>query len=154
MCLLSQIEKKLVCMRKWLVIHVHGNANSCCCWCTKMEPKYFSAFNWIFIDFKKKYQIILAPVWGILADFWVPNEIENCNFQNLLNHLKIWYHLDNFYFHHFKGGTLRKNLKTPEMCQSDLYVWPRWSCPFMICMTHWFFSKTAVCEMQTFSLNI
>ena len=32
----------------------------------------------------QKDQIILAPVWGILADFSVPYEIESCNFQNLL----------------------------------------------------------------------
>ena len=34
--------------------------------------------------FAKKYQIILATGWGILADFWVPNEIMGYNFQNLL----------------------------------------------------------------------
>jgi hypothetical protein len=32
----------------------------------------------------QKDQIILAPVWGILADLWVPHGIESCNFQNLL----------------------------------------------------------------------
>ena len=32
----------------------------------------------------QKDQIILAPGRGILADFWVPHEIESCNFQNLL----------------------------------------------------------------------
>ena len=26
----------------------------------------------------------MAPVWGILADFWVPHEIKSCNLQNLL----------------------------------------------------------------------
>jgi hypothetical protein len=30
----------------------------------------------------QKDQIILAMVWGILADFWVPHEIESCNLQN------------------------------------------------------------------------
>ena len=32
----------------------------------------------------RKDQIILATGRGILADFWVPNEIDRCNFQNLL----------------------------------------------------------------------
>ena len=31
-----------------------------------------------------KDQIILAPGRWILAGFWVPHEIENCNFQNLV----------------------------------------------------------------------
>ena len=31
-----------------------------------------------------KGPIILATRQGILADFWVPHEIESCNFQNLL----------------------------------------------------------------------
>ena len=33
---------------------------------------------------KLKDQIILATGQGILADFWVPHEIESCNFQNFL----------------------------------------------------------------------
>ena len=36
---------------------------------------------------------------------------------DFLKPLKIGYHLDNFFFHHFKGGTLRKNLKTLEISQ-------------------------------------
>ena len=39
---------------------------------------------WIYDFFSQKDQIILAPVWGILADFWVPHEIKSYNFQNLL----------------------------------------------------------------------
>ena len=31
-----------------------------------------------------KFQIILATGRGILADLWVPHDIEHCNFQNLL----------------------------------------------------------------------
>ena len=51
-------------------------------------------------------------------------------FLDFLKPLKIWYHLDNFYFHYFKGGTLWKNLKTPEICHNNPYLWPRWSGPF------------------------
>ena len=34
------------------------------------------------IGIQKAY-IILALVWGILADFWVPHEIESCNFEKI-----------------------------------------------------------------------
>jgi hypothetical protein len=33
-------------------------------------------------------QIILAMVWGILADFWVPHEIDSWNFQHMLD---LWF---------------------------------------------------------------
>ena len=75
-----------------------------------------------------KDQIFLAPGREILADFWVPHEIESCNFQTLL--VKFWYHLDNFYFHYFKGGTLWKNPINPEICQNCPVLHPRWSGPF------------------------
>ena len=42
---------------------------------------YSFAVNW---GNHQKDQIILAPGRRILADFWLPHEIESCNFQNLL----------------------------------------------------------------------
>ena len=55
---------------------------------TKLDP-----LPWTYLVFLKikrmfwsdclKDQIILATEQGILADFWVPHEIESCNFQNL-----------------------------------------------------------------------
>ena len=36
----------------------------------------------------QKDQIILALVWGILADFWVPHEIDSWNFQHMLD---LWF---------------------------------------------------------------
>ena len=35
-------------------------------------------------NIREKDQIILATERGVLADFWVPHEIESCTFQNLL----------------------------------------------------------------------
>ena len=35
-------------------------------------------------NIREKDQIILATERGVLADFWVPHEIESCYFQNLL----------------------------------------------------------------------
>ena len=38
--------------------------------------------------------------------------------------LKIWCHLDNFYFHCFMGGTKGKNLETLEKCQMfGIHIW-------------------------------
>ena len=38
--------------------------------------------------FYKKDQIILPMDWGILADFWVPNEIDSWNFHHMLD---LWF---------------------------------------------------------------
>ena len=47
-----------------------------------------------------------------------------CLFLDFLKPLKIWCHLDNFYFHCFMGGTKGKNLKTLEKCQmSGIHIW-------------------------------
>ena len=46
---------------------------------------------------------------------------------NFLKPLKIWCHLRQLLFSLFHG---EKNLKTPEICQNDPYLWPRWSGPF------------------------
>ena len=62
-----------------------------------------------------KDQIILPTGRGILADFWVPHDIESWNFQNLIvfgivKPLKIWYCLcfDNFFFIVSKGEPKEK----------------------------------------------
>ena len=65
-------------------------------------------FGALMCDGDQKDQIILATGRGILEYFWVPQDIESCSFQNLLvfgfpETCQIWYHLDNFYFHHLKG---------------------------------------------------
>ena len=62
----------------------------------------------------QKDQIILTSGRGILADFWVPHEIESWDFQHVLNlkPLKILAHLDNFYFRCFKGEDQRENSKS------------------------------------------
>ena len=67
----------------------------------------------------QKDQIILAPVWGILADFSVPHEIESCNFQNLLvfGFPETSQNLMSFrqlLFSLFHGGTKGENVKTPK----------------------------------------
>jgi len=83
--------------------HLDRSSNQACikCW------------NW-----RQKDQIILATGRGILADFWVPHEIDRWNFQHMLN---LWFseasqNLSsyNFYFHCFIGGTNMKNSKNNE----------------------------------------
>ena len=60
-----------------------------------------------FLRFQRKVQIILAIVWGILADFCVPHERDNWNVQNMLD---LWFseasqNLSSFiHFHCFIGG--------------------------------------------------
>ena len=67
------------------------------------------------------FKIILATGRGILADFWVPHEIESWNFQhmiliyNFLKPLKIWAHLDNFYFHCFMGDQKENSKSLPRL---------------------------------------
>ena len=68
--------------------------------------------------------IIVGP--GLIASvpFWVPDDLESCNFQNLLvfgfpeasqSLMSFRQHL----FSLFHGGTKGKNLKTPEICQKS-----------------------------------
>ena len=64
-----------------------------------------------------KDQIILALVWGILADFWIPHEIDSWNFQHMLD---WWFseasqNLSSFrqlLFSLFHGETKGKNSKS------------------------------------------
>ena len=80
----------------------------------------------------QKDQIILATERGILADFWVPHEIESCNFQNLLvfrfpetSQDLISFRQLLFSFSLFqRGGPLKKS-KNPEICQNNPVLWPR-----------------------------
>ena len=66
-----------------------------------------------------KDQIILATGRGILADFWVPHEIESWNFQHMLD---LWFseasqNLSSFrqlFFHSFQRGTKGKKLKNQK----------------------------------------
>ena len=53
------------------------------------------------------------------------------------------YHLDNFYFHYLKVGTLWKNPKPPEICQIYPVLWPRWSGIFI----------TACAKLTTYYLH-
>ena len=60
--------------------------------------------------------IILPTAGGVLADFWVPNEIDSLNFQHMLlfwfreasQNLSLFRQL---FFHSFQGGTKGKMLK-------------------------------------------
>jgi hypothetical protein len=72
----------------------------------------------------------------ILADFWVPHDIESCNFQNLfgfgfpetsqnLISFRLLISFRQLIFSSFHRGTLWENLKTPEICQNNPYLWPR-----------------------------
>ena len=64
---------------------------------------------------------------------WPPNiPHHRLWFLDFLKPLKNWYHLDNFYFHYFKRGTLRKNPKTPKICQNCPVLWSGWSGPFIL----------------------
>ena len=64
----------------------------------------------------QKGLIILHTAGGVLADFWVPNEIDSLNFQHML---LFWLNeaSQNFslfrqlFFHSFQGGTKGKMLK-------------------------------------------
>ena len=63
-------------------------------------------------------KIILALVWGILADFWVPHEIDSWNFQHMLD---LWFseasqNLSSFrqlLFSLFHGEDQREKFKIP-----------------------------------------
>ena len=77
-----------------------------------------------------KGPMILVTDWGIYTDFWVPHEIKSCNFQNLLVFIfpETSQNLISFrqlLLSLFLLGTKGKNLKTPEICQNDPYLWPR-----------------------------
>ena len=58
----------------------------------------------------QKDLIILPTARGVLADFWVLNEIDSF-FIDFVKPLKIWAYLDNYFFHSFQGGTKGKMLK-------------------------------------------
>ena len=53
----------------------------------KSQKPFSIVFNFSKI-WMKKDQIILAMVWGILSDFWVPHEIDSWNFQHMLD---LWF---------------------------------------------------------------
>ena len=70
----------------------------------------------------QKDQIILATGRGNLADFWVPDDIESCNFQNLLvfGFPETSQNLMSFrqlLFSLFHGGDQRKKSENPKKCQ-------------------------------------
>ena len=44
----------------------------------------FSFHQYLAYSSNQKGLIILAPAGGVLADFWVPNEIDSLNFQHML----------------------------------------------------------------------
>ena len=79
---------------------------------------------------RPKDQIILATGRGILADFWVPHEIESCNFQNLLV-FRFPETSQNLISFRQLLFSLFQNLKTLEICQNDPYLGPRWSGPLI-----------------------
>ena len=69
-----------------------------------------------------KDQIILATCRGIMTDFWVPHDIESCNFQNLLvfGFPETYQNLMSFrqlLFSLFHGGDQRKKSENPKKCQ-------------------------------------
>ena len=55
---------------------------------TKMFLKCISNVYLHKFKSNQKDQIILALVWGILTDFWVPHEIDSWNFQHMLD---LWF---------------------------------------------------------------
>jgi hypothetical protein len=73
----------------------------------------------VFNVWDQKDKIILATGRGILADFWVPDDIESCNFQNLLvlvfpetsQNLMSFRPLLFLLFH---GGDQREKTKSPR----------------------------------------
>ena len=68
----------------------------------------------------KKGLIILPTAGGVLADFWVPNEIDSLNFQHML---LFWFreasqnlkYLDNFFVIVSKGGPKEKCWKIAKI---------------------------------------
>ena len=72
----------------------------------------------------RKGLIRVGPGWIALAPFWVPDDIESCNFQNLLVFGFPETSQDFMSFRQLlvlliHGGTKGKNQKTPEICQKD-----------------------------------
>ena len=80
---------------------------------------FYSSIFWCFL---RKGNRILRYGCRRFDTFWVPDDIESCNFQNLLvfGFPETSQNLMSFrqlLFSLFHGGTKGKNLKTPEICQ-------------------------------------
>ena len=94
------------------------------------DELFYESFQQIFStnsNFSTKGNRILRYGCRIFEIFWVPDDIESCNFQNLLDSLKplkIWCHLDNFYFLLFHGGDQREKSENPKKHQmSGIHIW-------------------------------
>ena len=101
-----------------------------------------------------KDQIILATGRGILADFWVPHEIESWNFQHMLD---LWFseasqNLSSFrqlLFSLFHGGDQREKSENPKKRQmSGIHIWESCSPLYFHQNCHFFRNNKIFCTIM------